>query len=790
MLIAQSASKLYDGEPLTRGTNVLVKGLPEMFSAEVTVEGAQTDAGSSPNRVTGYVIRNPYGEDVTAHFSHIETMDGTLIVHPAPVTILTGSAQKAYDGQPLICDETDVIGFIRGDSPEADQNIGFAAEDEAGSGSLYVLCGIVRVFGCNPLTGETDLVEVPAGQRIYAMLNREGGGRSIRFVLQPVAEKDLPDALLRFLAVHNDLLAHVCEETGWDQAVIKARIQALPDGLTLYTGDEDRIIENCANVQIMVDTAVTEYSGAALSLSEISYTNIRNEKSFQVKATGSQTKVGESPNTYVIDWGSDDPNNYAVSEQLGTLTVTPCEHKEKKETAAYATCISTGWIKSTCVLCGEVFTQDLPLDPTNHTGGTSILRAVTATCTENGYSGDTVCLGCGAVLRIGQVTPKNPDNHTGGKGLQNAETATCAEEGYSGDTVCLGCGAVLRIGQATPKNPDNHIGGKGLRNDEMATCAEEGYSGDTVCLGCGAVLRIGQATPKNPGNHTGGTELRNIKTATCAEEGYSGDTVCLGCGAVLRAGQAMPKDPGNHAGGTEIRNVQTATCAEEGYSGDMVCLGCGAVLRAGQAMPKDPGNHGGGTELRNVQTATCAEEGYSGDTVCLGCGAVLSIGQTTPKDPGNHTGGTVILNEYEATCAEKGYSGDTVCLRCGTVVSAGTSIPVDQNNHVGGTVIMNYQAPTCVSPGYSGDAYCSACGALLAVGSALSTDMSNHASPVVGYGYEPTCTSPGFTGETYCAACGTFISGGTTIPELGHNWVYDFPVYRCTRCGQVSKVLP
>ena len=103
---------------------------------------------------------------------------------------------------------------------------------------------------------------------------------------------------------------------------------------------------------------------------------------------------------------------------------------------------------------------------------------------------------------------------------------------------------------------------------------------------------------------------------------------------------------------------------------------------------------------------------------------------------------------------------------------------------------MNAQAPTCVSLGYSGDEYCAACGALLAVGSALSNDMSNHASPVVGFGYEPTCTSPGFTGETYCSACGTFISGGTSIPELGHNWVYEYPVYRCTRCGQISKVLP
>ena len=38
-------------------------------------------------------------------------------------------------------------------------------------------------------------------------------------------------------------------------------------------------------------------------------------------ATGSQTEVGESDNTYTIDWREYKPGNYDVKAELGKLTV-------------------------------------------------------------------------------------------------------------------------------------------------------------------------------------------------------------------------------------------------------------------------------------------------------------------------------------------------------------------------------------------------------------------------------------------------------------------------------------
>ena len=45
------------------------------------------------------------------------------------------------------------------------------------------------------------------------------------------------------------------------------------------------------------------------------------EVSFTV--TGSQTETGSSTNTYNIDWKDVIPENYTITESLGTLTVTP-----------------------------------------------------------------------------------------------------------------------------------------------------------------------------------------------------------------------------------------------------------------------------------------------------------------------------------------------------------------------------------------------------------------------------------------------------------------------------------
>lgn len=70
-----------------------------------------------------------------------------------------------------------------------------------------------------------------------------------------------------------------------------------------------------------------------------------------------------------------------------------------------ATCIHTGSILYTCTDCGKTKTEEIPIDPNNHVGETELRDAKEATCTEDGYTGDTYCTSCGAIISEGKVIP-------------------------------------------------------------------------------------------------------------------------------------------------------------------------------------------------------------------------------------------------------------------------------------------------------------------------------------------------------------------------------------------------
>ncbi|MDF5581089.1 hypothetical protein P3730_24730, partial [Vibrio parahaemolyticus] len=98
---AQSATKAYDGTPLTANGYVIVTGSfveGEGF-ASVTIEGSQTLVGTSDNTITGYT----FNDNTKAINYNVITQKGTLTVTKAqnPIMITAHSATKEYDGTPL-----------------------------------------------------------------------------------------------------------------------------------------------------------------------------------------------------------------------------------------------------------------------------------------------------------------------------------------------------------------------------------------------------------------------------------------------------------------------------------------------------------------------------------------------------------------------------------------------------------------------------------------------------------------------------------------------------------------
>ena len=136
-ITAASASKTYDGTPLTNNgftftEGVLVKG----DELTAVVEGSQTDVGSSDNVVTSYKVMRG-NKDVTGNYTFGESVKGTLTVNKRPVTIIAQDNKKEYDGQShgknpdtayVVKAAAENSGLVSGHT-ESNVNIAFTAVD-------------------------------------------------------------------------------------------------------------------------------------------------------------------------------------------------------------------------------------------------------------------------------------------------------------------------------------------------------------------------------------------------------------------------------------------------------------------------------------------------------------------------------------------------------------------------------------------------------------------------------------------------------------------------------------
>lgn len=160
--------------------------------------------------------------------------------------------------------------------------------------------------------------------------------------------------------------------------------------------------------------------------------------------------------------------------------------------------------------------------------------------------------------------------------LRDAIEATCTQDGYTGDTYCLDCEKVVTEGEAIPAT--GHTEGE-LTGTTDPTCVTDGYTGDILCTVCNEVLSQGEAIPAT--GHTEG-ELTGVVDATCSAYGYTGDTHCSVCGEIVARGEGTAMLPHNLS---DPENVKEASCLADGYTGDQTCIDCGAVV-AGEVIPK------------------------------------------------------------------------------------------------------------------------------------------------------------------------------------------------------------
>ena len=511
-----------------------------------------------------------------------------------------------------------------------------------------------------------------------------------------------------------------------------------------------------------------------------------------------------------------------------------------------ATCAVAGVKTYTCTKCKTVKTEAIPA--TGKHQNTELRNKKEATCTAEGYTGDTYCKDCGAKLQIGKAIAKKSHTWDAGKITQEA---TCAKTGIKtyACTVCKTTKTEEVPATGTHKNTE-------LRNVKEATCTAEGYTGDTYCKDCGVKLQTGKAIAKKAHTWDAGkitqeatcaktgiktytctvckttkteevpatgvhknTELRNVKEATCTEEGYTGDTYCKDCGSKIASGQKISKI--EHSWNSGIVTTPP-TCVEHGVK-TYTCNICQTTKT--EELPAT-GNHQN-TELRNTKEASCTAEGYTGDIYCKDCGVKLQTGKTIAKKAHTWDAGVITT---PATCTEKGVKTYT-CTSCGGTKT--NELPSTGHKQ---KEVRNKKAATCMQSGYTGDTYCKDCGKKLSSGKTIAKlahkwdagvitqeatcteagiktytctvcestrieelPANGHGETVTKFAKEATCKMEGYTGDLYCKDCGELLEEGSVIAKLPHQWdagkitkkatttATGIRTYTCTKCGATKK---
>ena len=387
---------------------------------------------------------------------------------------------------------------------------------------------------------------------------------------------------------------------------------------------------------------------------------------------------------------------------------------------------------------------------------TEIRNAKDATCTEDGYSGDTYCTDCSEKIRDGEII-----SATGHTSVEVSEKpATCTEPGHKAGTKCSVCGATLSGMEKIPATGHTEVIDPAVK----PTCTEPGKTEGKHCSVCNEILVAQEVIPAK-----GHTEvIDEAVAATCTEPGKTEGKHCSVCNAVIVAQQEIPAK-----GHTEVIDPAVEpTCTTPGKTEGKHCSVCDKVIVAQTEIPAK----GHAEVIDPAVEPTCTEPGKTEGKHCSVCDKVIVAQEVIPAK--GHT--EVIDPAVEPTCTEPGKTEGKHCSVCNKVIVAQQEISAKGHTEV----IDPAVEPTCTEPGKTEGKHCSVCNKVLV--EQTEVPAKGH-TEVIDPAVEPTCTEPGKTEGKHCSVCNEVIVAQEEVPATGHTEVIDPAVEpTCTEPGKTE----
>ena len=341
--------KVYGGEPLSAYHARAWDKHGNELSVEYSVDGVNWVSDPSKVSLTHFghlpVALRATGANYAA--GEYATGSENVAITKRLVTLESGGADKTYDGTPLTNDAVSVtpkgegVGFVDGEGVtitvtgsqiyvgESDNTFVFSF-NEGTSGDDYLVtakCGKLKVTA----NSQQVVVKIKGstGGEKYDGTEHSVEGYAVSYVIGGAASTDAPAGF----DAGDISFAGAAKATGTDAGGYPMGLKAGDFGYggknfsnVRFEVEDGQLVITPATLTVTTHGASKPYDGAALTASgEIS--GFVNGEAASFAATGSQTLVGTSANSYAITWdGTAKESNYSVVEgAIGTLEVTPSQ---------------------------------------------------------------------------------------------------------------------------------------------------------------------------------------------------------------------------------------------------------------------------------------------------------------------------------------------------------------------------------------------------------------------------------------------------------------------------------